>query len=262
LPILIEIINCELNILAEWFRTNRLSLNIKKSCFIIFHSTQKRIPDLRPDLSIDGIVLSQTRSTKFLGVCIDECLTWSEHINVIAGKIARNLGILMRISHLIPVHIRKNLYYTLINPYFDYGNIVWASNYSTRLKCLVLLQKKAIRVIAGDPYYAHTACRYREYNVMNFANMNRYLVGKFMYKFVNNLLPESFLNYFIKTVDIHGHYTRSSGGLCVSYARTNYRRFSMSCNGPKTWNAVPRSIQNALTLVQFKKLWRIYLNQG
>jgi len=191
LPRLIEIINCELNTLAEWFKTNRLSLNVKKSCFIIFHSTQKQIPDLRPDLSMDGIVISQTRSTKFLGICVDECLTWTEHINIIAGKIARNLGILARVSHLIPFHIRKNLYYTLINPYFDYGNIVWASNYSARLKCLVLLQKRAIRIIARDLYYAQTSGRYREYNIMKFESMNRYLVGKFMYKFVNNLLPES-----------------------------------------------------------------------
>ena len=188
LPRLIEIINCELNTLAEWFKTNRLSLNVNKSCFIIFHSTQQQIPDLRPDLSMDGIVISQTRSTKFLGICVDECLTWTEHINIIAGKIARNLGILARISHLIPFCIRKNLYYTLINPYFDYGNIVWASNYSARLKCLVLLQKRAIRVIARDLYYAHAAGRYRDYNIMNFENMNRYQVGKFMHKFVNNLI--------------------------------------------------------------------------
>ena len=45
--------------------------------------------------------------------------------------------------------------------------------------------------------------------------MNRYLVGKFMYKFVSSLLSESFLNYFIKVGDMHGHYTRASGGLCV-----------------------------------------------
>src|SRR5688572_5355178 len=259
---LVEIIYTELNILAEWFRTNRLSLNIKKSCFIglLFHSTKKRIPDLQTKLSIDGIALSQTRSTKFVGVCLDECLTWTEHINIIAGKISRNLGILARISYLIPIHIRRNLYYTLINPYFDYGNIVWASNYSTRLKCLLVLQKKPIRIIARDPFNAHTAYRYREYNIMNFENINSYQLGNFMYKFVNNLLPDSFSNYFTKVVEMHGHCTRSSsGGLYVIYARTNYRRFSICCSGSKIWNAVPMSIRNAPTYTQFKKLWNSYL---
>src|ERR1043165_9722640 len=51
--------------------------------------------------------------------------------------------------------------------------------------------KRAIGIIARDPFYAHTACRYREYNIMNFENINRYQLGNFMYTFANSLLPES-----------------------------------------------------------------------
>ena len=76
--------------------------------------------------------------------------------------------------------------------------------------------EKAIRIIARDPFNAHTAFRYREYNIMNFENINRYQLGNFMYKFVNNLLPDSFSNYFTRVVEMHGHCTRSSsGGLYV-----------------------------------------------
>jgi len=38
----------------------------------------------------------------------------------------------------------------MINPYLVYGNIVWAANYDTRMRCILLLQKRAIRVIARD----------------------------------------------------------------------------------------------------------------
>jgi hypothetical protein len=260
LTTLIEIINSELAKLACWFRTNRLSLNVKKSCYIVFRSPNKQLSGHQIDLSVDGISLLQTRSVKFLGVYVDECLTWTEHINAIANKVARNLGILARISHLLPVHIRRNLYYTLINPYFDYGNIIWAANYLTRLKCLVLLQKRAIRIIAGDHRCAHTADRFEEYNIMKFENKNYYLVGNFMYKFVKGMLPEVFSKSFTRIVDIHDHYTRVSKGLSVSYARTNYRRFSIYCSGPKIWNAIPTSIQSLPTYSQFKKHWRDHLN--
>src|SRR5688572_1537340 len=99
---------------------------------------------------------------------------------------------------------------------------------------------------------------------MNFENINRYQLGNFMYKFVNNLLPESFSKYFTKVVEMHGHCTRSSSGglayrpMLYMHAR-NYRRFSICCNGPKIWNAVPMSIRNTPIYTQFKKLWSSYM---
>lgn len=74
------------------------------------------------------------------------------------------------------------------------------------------------------------------------------------------MLPEVFSESFTRIVDIHDHYTRVSKGLSVSYARTNYRRFSIYCSGPKIWNAIPTSIQSLPTYSQFKKHWRDHLN--
>src|SRR6218665_525129 len=101
---------------------------------------------------IDGCIIDQVGlpSTKVLVVCIDECLTWSNHIKVISSKIAKHIGIIRKISHLLSNNTLINLYYTMINPYLIFGNIVWAANYDTRMWCLVLLQKKVIRVIARD----------------------------------------------------------------------------------------------------------------
>src|SRR6218665_569216 len=81
---------------------------------------------------IDGTAIELVSSTKFLGMYIDEHLTWDVHINTIANKIAKNLGVLRRIAYLLPSKILVNLYYTLINPYLVFGNIVWVSNYYYR----------------------------------------------------------------------------------------------------------------------------------
>lgn len=63
------------------------------------------------------------------------------------------------------------LYYTLNNPYFQYSNIVWASNYSLRLICLTCY-KTAIRIISKDNYYAHTLSRFKQYNKLKFEKIN------------------------------------------------------------------------------------------
>jgi len=118
LPELKQMINTELVLLAEWFKTNRLSLNVKKTSSITFHSPNKTILNSGNKLSLEGIAIEQVSSTKFLGIYIDECLTWKEHVKVIASKIAINLGILRKISYLLPSKILINLYCTLVNPYF------------------------------------------------------------------------------------------------------------------------------------------------
>lgn len=189
-------------------------------------------------------------------------MTWKEHVKVIASKIAKNLGILRKISYLLPSKILINLYYTLVNPYFLYGNIVWASTYYTCTKCLILLQKRAIRIIARDKYYDHTSKRFQELDIMKFDCINRYLTGNFLFKYFNNLLPPVFTNFFTKTIDVHEHYTRAVSGLTVQYARTNYRRFSLYCKGPIIWNDIPANIRAVKSFPQFKSLWKAYIKSG
>src|SRR6218665_3699619 len=87
-------------------------------------------------LVINGVPITQLITTKFLGVYVDPHLTWKEHIKTISNKITKNVGIIARSSHLLPLTIRIKLYYFLIFPYLSYCNVVWASNYESRLSRL------------------------------------------------------------------------------------------------------------------------------
>src|SRR6218665_793539 len=91
-------------------------------------------------LVINGVPITQVITTKFLGVYVDQHLTWKEHIKNISNKIAKNVGIIARSSYLLPQTIHIKLYYSLIFPYLTYCNVVWASNYESRLSRLVILQ--------------------------------------------------------------------------------------------------------------------------
>src|SRR6218665_4045633 len=170
-------------------------------------------------LKIDGNNISQVASTKFLGIYIDQFLTRDEHVKIIANKLAKNIGIVRKISHLLSPKILTNLYYTLIDPY---GSMVWASNYESRIKRLTLLQKKMIQIVAGDSFYAHMENRFIELGIIKFENINTYLMGLFVYKSICKILPPSAQNYFTERVDVHEHFTRASGGLSVQYSRSNY----------------------------------------
>lgn len=79
---------------------------------------------------------------------------------------------------------------------------------------------------------------------MKFDRVNYYQVGIFMYWYLHNLIPHSFIEYFTKVEDVHKHYTWFSGGLSIQYARPNQYRSSIACTGPKIYG-IPASIKEA-----------------
>src|SRR6218665_569846 len=109
--------NEELSHVNDWFALNKLSLNLKKTNYILFRSHRKPIPSNTLTLHINNVEIPRVSSKKFLGILVDQFLIWSNHISNIASKISRNLGILSRTTYLLPQHIRKNSYYTMIHPY-------------------------------------------------------------------------------------------------------------------------------------------------
>ena len=107
------------------------------------------------DIILDKTKISRTETAKFLGVVIDENLSWKDHINYIKGKIAKSVGILKRLKYRLPENTLNTLYNTLILPYLNYCNIIWANNKPTRLQPLLMLQKCSMRIIRHRSYNTH-----------------------------------------------------------------------------------------------------------
>ena len=140
-------INDDLKIISEWLKVNKLSLNIKKTHYMCFTAKNKIRPSL--SLQIDGETINEVDNTKFLGVIIDNKLNWKDHISYTCRKVARGIGVIIKARKVLRNESLKSLYYSFIYPYFIYCNQVWGSACKTNMKPLVVLQKKAIRIITG-----------------------------------------------------------------------------------------------------------------
>ena len=89
---------------CNWFAgylVNKLSLNTKKSNFIIFTPNGKKYNISEAEINIDGSKIKHVKSTKFLGITIDEHLDWKVHIDNLSNKVARNVGILNKLKHFL-----------------------------------------------------------------------------------------------------------------------------------------------------------------
>ena len=132
--------------LSIWFKVNKLSLNLKKTKFMVFKPRQKRsICNIQ--ISIDNQNIVEVKETNFLGVILDENLNWKSEISHVASKVVKSIGIISRCSFFLPKTSLRTLYYSLIYPYFYYCNIVWASTYKINLRHLLILKKPIIRII-------------------------------------------------------------------------------------------------------------------
>ena len=118
-------INDELMLINEWFQVNLLSLNVSKTTYIIFKTSGKWDTDL--NCFIQNSKLLRQYDTKFLGVIISSDWKWNKHISVVIAKTSKSLGIISKAQHLVPQHTTRMLCMTLVEPYFNYCNIVWAS---------------------------------------------------------------------------------------------------------------------------------------
>jgi hypothetical protein len=135
-----QIINEELIKLTDWLRANKLSLDISKSKYMLISSSNKLKVNL--DIKIGNISLKQSEFVKYLGIYIDQNLTWKSHINYISKKISKSVGIISKLRH-VDLPTLKQVYYSLVYPYLQYGISVWGNTYKTRLSRLNKLNSKS-----------------------------------------------------------------------------------------------------------------------
>ena len=126
----------------SWFSANKLQINYTKTSYMIFKSRNLNFDHNL--INNNNIEIKRVNNVKFLGVVIDENLTWKEHINCISLKISRLIGILNSLKYILPLRILVNLNNSMILSHLTYCNIVWGNCASYLLQKLILLQKRAI----------------------------------------------------------------------------------------------------------------------
>ena len=127
---------------------------------------------------------------KFLGVLIDNKLTWKSHIDMLRSKISKSIVIIYK-ANMYWISVCLTLYYSLILPYLSYCCEVRRNMYKTNIECVYLLQKKAIIIVCNVGYQYHTNELYCELNVLKLHDLIKQKSAIIMYKANHKLLPRN-----------------------------------------------------------------------
>ena len=117
---IINDMNRELEKVDKWLKSNKLTVNIKKTQYMLFHRTRIKHKVHEDRVHISGSNLVKVNNIKFLGVIIDSKLNWSDHITYIKNKISKSIGILTKIRRFLNKKSLRNLYYSFLYPYLTY----------------------------------------------------------------------------------------------------------------------------------------------
>jgi hypothetical protein len=127
--------NLEMNRLTEWFCANKLSLNVNKSNYMLFTNIHAFKANDNV-IKIGDDVIERKLCVKFLGLYIDEHLTWHEHVRICKTKIAGSVYAINRIKNIIPNKYIRTMCFSMIHPYLSYGMQLWGATYNVHKKAL------------------------------------------------------------------------------------------------------------------------------
>ena len=233
-----SLINSELSKIHTWLSANKLSLNVAKTKYMIFATTKKKAK-VNPHLHFNLEQVERVSSFSFLGITVNEHMTWSTHIDNIGVKLSRNIGIIQKLKYYLPIYTLKTLYHSLIHSHLNYGILAWGHNTERLFK----LQKRAIRSITNSSYNAHSEPLFKATEILKVSDIYKLNALKFYFNYLHFQLPHFLQSFpFKQRSSIHSYNTRGRSNLCVN--KTN-RKFADAClrnQIPTLVNSTPSNI--------------------
>ena len=210
-------INLELEKIHEWLEINRLSLNVQKTNCMLFHHPQRKIKQSVPKLHIQQTEIERVHEFNFLGLTIDDNLSWHAHIQKVSNKLSKTIGILNKLKQQVPMYVLRMLYNALILPHIQYSILCWGY----RGNRIIKLQKRAIRVITRSKYNAHTDPLFKTFNLLKYDDILKIKALKTYYHLVNRTLPEYVLDMFSQTDQVVPYSLRPRHELPFYFPKTS-----------------------------------------
>ena len=237
--------NAEMKKLYQWFTANKLTLNMKKTKFMLFSKKRKtKIKEKKFKININNYGIKQVSEMKYLGVILDNKLNWHNHVQYVCTKLAKAAGIIYKVRNKAPQNVLMLLYHSLVGTYLKYGIASWGSAKTTALSKLRSLQNKVVRYITHSSRFTNVTSEYKKLGILKLDEIYFSEVGKFMHRNNNTTLPLSFDGYYKHIQHPHNTRTRLHSEYILPRPRTELGKQSIKYTGIKIWSEIPHCIRS------------------
>ena len=245
----------ELSVLSDWFRANKLTLNVDKSVFLLFNrSGRKQIHQLK----LGEELIMRVANTKFLGTWIDDHLNWKTHMSKLLGKLKCGLGMLQRSKGLLTKRAMKLLYFGQIHSHLCYGLGVWGPMLTnSQITELTSIQRKCIRQIDNSIAVEEA---YKKLKILTVRQLIELEQSKMGYKLCKGLLPTAITQIMMSDVDrrpmtkTHDYETRQKNVPNRPKVKSKLYMDSFLYRSISCYSNLAQKIRNAPSLPTFARL--------
>ena len=190
-------------------------------------------------------------------------MNWKPYLHELSKKVSRGIGVLSKVRYYVNRNILHQLYYSIIYPFLTYGLSIWGNTYSSTLKPLIILQKRAVHTITFSKPDEQSEPLFKELEILRVTDLVILHNALFMYHYYYNLLPSSFANFFQMVASMLSYNNRlaSKSTYYISTIKTNYGKFNIHFAAVKVWNHLDESIKH-LPLKTFKNKVKLNILQS
>ena len=256
---LVNLINTELNKLAIWFRANKMSVNLSKTKYIIFHAKNKKIEDENLPVVFDSNepgehrnpsfvtplekihashACENSRTYKLLGINIEEHLTLETHCAMLGKKLTKSLYFLKRVQNILTKEALRSLYFAIFHAHLLYCPIVLSGTTIKAQNKIKILQKKAIRIITKSKNREHTGPLFEKLKILPYEKILFMSKINFMHSVRYKYSPESFQSTWQLNENRNVEYVlRNAMDYNLPVPRTEFFKKQPMYSLPLIWNS-------------------------
>ena len=235
--------------IVHWFKINKLTLNIKKTKYMIFgtNNALRNFDDI--SLNYGNDIIERVYKFKYLGVIFDPTLAWNEHVDYISSVVSKRIGVIRRVKFYLPPATLSLLANSLVFPHFDYCSPVWTNCISEISNSLQILQNKLARVLLSADIRTPIS------DMMSILcwdklheRWNKQLLV-IVFKCLHHNAPSYLSSQFVFTSSIHSKCTRSQScnTLVLPFWNNNQGKRTFYYRGASMWNRLSPEIRSKLT---------------
>ena len=265
--------------ITEWYNSNKLIINSKKTKVILFQSPRQNFTEEEKNLikqfpvfinsnhegenlpekiqKLDHITFSNSnpgeQAARHLGIQIDEKLSFKVHFNLMHKRILKIVYSLRQMRHILDSQHLKLLYFAYIKSVLNYCLIVFTAVPNILLEPILKLQKECCRLIAKKPRRFPSNILFKQLEILPIRKQMEYEVFLFMYKYKNNMQPRVFDGVWNTRDTIHDYETRFRNNFIVDQANRNFIFNSPLHFFPRLWNTLPENLKTIPTFLEFKR---------
>ena len=219
--------------------------------------------DTELNVCIGNYELLQCNNIEYLGVDIDNVLSWDMQTDSISKKVVFTISRLSRLKPVLPLQILMYIYTSIIQPKMDYAISAWGYTTAHNINQVQRLQHRAARILTGNVDYVNTRGidLVKTLGLMNVSQRRDYFMIILMFKSIHGLVPNYICDEITMQRDIAVRTTRSTinNNVHVPHITLECCTNAFAYRGPVLWNALPENIKKCESLNCFKRCIKLHV---